>query len=152
MKNYFDYIENVMNIKEEKYGKYFWSVYNIKEKINSLYKLYENLEKVNSIVSKKNKTYQDKYLLKNILQNEYSTCPQNKFNKLIQLKIDKLEKEVFSFLDKFNNPYEIIFDDFYFFKNYAYEKGYYPYKYFGINKITLKVAGEYAMYKIKNPT
>jgi len=151
MESYFNYIDNIMNIKKEKYGNSFWGIYNIKEKINNLYKLYEDLEIVKNIISKRKRTESDIYLLKNILQNDFLTCSGVLFTVPIQKKINKLEKEVFNFLDNLEKPYEIIFEDFYFFNNYVYENGYYPYKSFGINKITLEIAGKYAMYKIKNP-
>ena len=151
MESYFNYIDNIMNIKKEKYGNSFWGIYNIKEKINNLYKLYEDLEIVKNIISKRKRTESDIYLLKNILQNDFLTCSGVLFTVPIQKKINKLEKEVFNFLDNLEKPYEIIFEDFYFFNTYVFENGYYPYKRFGINKTTLEVAGKYAMYKIKNP-
>jgi hypothetical protein len=152
MESYFNYIDNVMNIKKEKYGNSFLKIYCLKEKINNLYKLYKDFETIDKIISKKQRTESDIYLLKNILQNDFLICSQNLYTVPIQIKINKLEKEVFDFLDKLEKPYEVIFEDFYFFNTYVYEKGYYPYKCFGVNETALEVASKYAMYKIKTPT
>lgn len=133
---------------QTQFGDLFWDyVVNI-EKMKDYYKEYNNDVKLNKILSKKQISETDEYLLKNILQNDYRFGNHKYWKNKSKQRVEVKRKTVIDFLDRLDNPYQFIFTPIWFNSFKRYDKDYYPYQSNGVNEITIFVAGEYAKHKI----
>lgn len=153
MKDLFEWCyinENSIINKSKEDNIDYWTYRVFNDKKFNFYKWYNNKEIILDIINKNQFNYNDKYILKNILQNNYP-FGKEKWIEYLDKQIDKYKNEIFKFLDNTSNPYYYIFVLCYQIQDRRYEKGYYPYQIesTGVNDVTLFISGEYVKYKLQ---